>query len=388
MKVFFLLSRIPYPLIKGDKLRAYHQLKELSVHHEIYLCALNDRRLDPEALEQLKPYCKEIHIIRLPRLRIWWNVLVTFMFGKKPLQVGYFYNRNAAKKVDKLIRNIAPDHIYCQLIRTSEYIRKLKNIPRTLDYMDALSAGMERRSKNARGWMRPVFEMETRRLKHYEHQVWEDFDHSTIISTSDRDKIVQYNNEDIIVVPNGVDLKYFHPQDAEKIFDLVFTGNMAYPPNVISVEYLINEIMPLIWARRPETNLLISGANPLKKLLALGSDRIKFSGWVADIRSAYAEGRIFVAPMQIGSGLQNKLLEAMAMNLPCVSSELANRSLGAREGEEIVIGKDEEDYAQKILELLDDPDRAKELADNGHAFVKRAYNWTRSNQLLEELMKQ
>ena len=144
MKLFVLLSRFPYPLEKGDKLRAFHQIKELSKQHEIVLCALSDQKVAQSSIDKLQEYCKAIHIIKLPKWKIYWNLFWQLLFTDKSLQVVYFYNKSAQKKINRIITEYQPDHIYGQLIRVAEYIKNIP-IPKTLDYMDALARGMERR---------------------------------------------------------------------------------------------------------------------------------------------------------------------------------------------------------------------------------------------------
>ena len=119
MKLFVLLSRFPYPLEKGDKLRAFHQIKELSKQHEIVLCALSDQKVEQSSIDKLQEYCKAIHIIRLPKWKIYWNLFWQLLFTDKSLQVVYFYNKSAQKKINRIIAEYQPHHIYGQLIRVS-----------------------------------------------------------------------------------------------------------------------------------------------------------------------------------------------------------------------------------------------------------------------------
>jgi sugar transferase (PEP-CTERM/EpsH1 system associated) len=385
MKIVVVLSRVPYPLIKGDKLRAFNQIKALSKKHDIYLFALNDSRLHPEALQHLEPFCKAIKIVRLPKLTILLNLLLTFLFKKLPLQTAYFYNRRAAQQLNRWIETTGAEHIYCQLIRTTEYVKHIQHIPKTLDYMDSLSSGMQRRIEKAPPYLRWVFRMETRRLKKYEHEIFNSFDHKTIISERDQQLIVNYRNAEIEIVENGVDHELFYPNNLPKKYDLLFTGNMSYPPNVECALFLIKSILPLVWKTRPQTQLVIAGANPSRKLKELASEHIHFTDWVEDIREYYWQARIFVAPMQIGSGLQNKLLEAMAMKLPCVTSTLANKSLMAPENEAIRIGSSPEEYAEIIIDLLQNPEKANRLAEQGYDFVKANFNWETSVTKLNTL---
>ena len=183
-----------------------------------------------------------------------------------------------------------------------------------------------------------------------------------------------------------MDHDYFKPQEREKNYDLVFTGNMSYPPNVNAVDYLANEILPIVWKTRPETTLYIAGATPDPKVKKAASEKIIISGWLDDIRDAYAQSRVFIAPMRIGTGLQNKLLEAMSMHLPAITSPLANASLGAKPDEEILVGNNAEEMAQNILSLLNDTEKAEQVAQAGYDFTNRVYDWGKATLLLEQEM--
>jgi sugar transferase (PEP-CTERM/EpsH1 system associated) len=387
MKIFVLLPRVPYPLEKGDKLRAFNQIKQLAKHNEIVLCALNDNAKvnEQDAFRALQPYCLSVNFIRINKLQILLGLVFAFFKGL-PMQCGYFYSRKAVKKIDSLIAKHKPDMLYCQLLRTAEYIRR-KSLPKAIDYQDIFSYGMKRRADIASCFTRPVFNMEYRRLKRYEAATFEDFDICTIISEPDRALFPHDKREEILIIPNGVDHDYFKPKECEKKYDLVFTGNMSYPPNVNAVDYMANEIMPIVWETRPETTLYIAGATPDPRVKKAASERIIVSGWLDDIREAYAQSRVFIAPMRIGTGLQNKLLEAMSMHLPAITSPLANASLGAKPDEEILIGGNAKELAQHIITLLTDNERAGQIAQAGYDFTNRVYDWGKATERLEEAMK-
>lgn len=384
MKLLVIVSRVPYLLDKGDKLRAFNQIKQLSKNNEIILLALDDKNTDTEALLELKKQCASVTVVKLSGFTILINLIRAFFTGK-PLQVGYFYSEEAQQKVDELILKYQPDHMYCQLIRTAEYAKKYPNIPKTLDYMDVFSKGMERRKSAASFFLKPIFAMEYRRLLKYEHDIFDYFNNKIIISEQDKNLIQHPQKVSIKVIPNGVDTDYFKPLVHKKEFELLFNGNMDYPPNVESVEYLVNKIMPLVWQKKPEVRLLISGASPNNKVLALRSDRVVVSGWVDDIRENFAKSKILVAPMQISIGLQNKLLEAMAMQLPCVTSTLANNALGAKHNDQIMVADTPEQYASLIIELLENEAKAKALALNGYHYVIDHFNWESTGKALEKL---
>ncbi len=384
MKILILLPRVPYPLEKGDKLRAYHQLRILSQRHQIALFCLNDSKLHPDALEHLKAYCTEIHIHQLTAAGKAFNMLKALISGK-PLQAGYFYSASAHRELIEMITGFRPDHLYCQLLRSAAYLVNV-NIRKTIDYQDVFSIGLARRMKRASPLIRWVFRMEYQRMVRYEAAMFDRFDHCTIISEPDRELIPHPDRSRMVIVPNGVNFAYFSPQTRAPVYDLLFTGNMGYPPNIDSAEYLVREILPLIHRNDPSVTVLIAGANPHTRVKALAGDRVTVAGWVPDMRDCYAQAKVFIAPMRIGTGLQNKLLEAMAMELPCITSDLANAALMAAPGEEILLGSEPASYAGLALQLLEDHDFARKIGLSGSRHVREHFDWEECTLKLENLI--
>ncbi len=383
-KIFILLSRVPYPLEKGDKLRAFYQIREMSKNHDIILCALSDRPIPPEAYEFLKPYTKSLHFFRLSPTGIFFRLIRNF-FSDKPYQVAYFFSKRVNRKIQELIRIHKPDHLFFQLIRTAEYANGLP-ADKTLDYQDVFSKGLQRRLNISAWYLKPLLRQEYQRVLDYEEKAFERFEKKVIISDPDRDLIPHEQRNSIEIIPNGVDTDFFFPMEKEKIYDVVFTGNMGYPPNVNGARYLVQEIMPHVWKQNPEVTVVLAGANPAPGVKSLQSRRVTITGWVDDIREFYAGSKIFVAPMRIGTGLQNKVLEAMAMQLPCITSSLANQALKAIPQKEILIGETPEEYARQILYLLNNPRQRAELAEKGHQFVLRNFHWSSVCSKLEKII--
>ncbi len=179
---------------------------------------------------------------------------------------------------------------------------------------------------------------------------------------------------------------FLHRWIQKKKADLVFTGNMAYPPNVDAAEFLVNQIMPLVWKKMPGAKVMIAGATPDKRVTSLKSENVTVTGWLDDIRDSYAGAKVFIAPMQIGTGLQNKLLEAMSMKVPSITTPLANDALQAVDGESILIGKDAPTLATQILNLLNDEVLYRKIAENGFAFVKEHYSWEEATDKLHHII--
>ena len=372
-RLLFLTSRLPYPLDKGDKLRAYHFIRRLSERFDILLFAINETAPEQESLDALTPWCKEIRVHVRPRLA---SVISSLKHRHLPFQVGWFYSAKAMKELLDFQGEHPSDLIFCHLIRMAEYARRLPH-PQVLDYMDAFSKGVERMKSTGPIWMKPVLDIEQKRLIRYERDVFDRFDDRLIISQQDRDHIKHPRSGEIKVVPNGVDTFYFRPEQTEKKYDLLFNGHLSYPPNIASAEFLALEIFPLIQKARPGTTLLIAGADPVPAIKKLAGKGITIQGRVADIRPAFYSSRIMVAPMLISIGLQNKILQAMAMKLPCVISEMANNALGASHGREVMVARSPEDYARQIIHLLNDTTYAGQIGEAGYDFVLNNYDWGR-----------
>jgi sugar transferase (PEP-CTERM/EpsH1 system associated) len=385
MRLLVILPRFPYPIEKGDKLRAYHQLRILSLHHQIHLVALSHQKVDDQDKAKVSPYCETIDIVRTGWLCMGFNLLKVLLSGL-PFQVGYYYSAKARKQVDMVVKSFKPEHIYCQLLRTAEYGYSY-NIPATLDYQDVFSKGVERRMPKVKGVMKYLLRMEYKRLLRYERAIFDKFDHKTIISVPDREQIPHPDRGEIVVVPNGVDHAYFKPMDKPVTHELVFTGNMGYPPNINCAVYLGEQVLPLIHKILPGVRLMIAGATPHAKVKALASEHITVTGWVDDMRECYAGAKIFLAPMLMGTGLQNKLLEAMSMQLPCITSTLCNLALKAEAGAEILIGDSPDQVAEQVLLLLQNQEFANKVARAGYDFVHQHYGWEGATQGLLKVIE-
>lgn len=374
MKLLVVLPRFPYPLEKGDKLRAYHQLRVLSQQHEIYLFALSDKEIPAASMEALRLFCKDIRVGKLNIFTKLWNSMLA-LFKGWPIQCGYFFRKKAKKDLWRFAAELNPDAVYAQMVRTVPYVQDL-NGEKTIDYQDVLSQGMLRRSQRAPFWQKPFFTFESRRLQRYEAEVFQYFQHHTIITEVDRDLMPVKEKDKIQVVGNGVDFELFKYAGQAKKYDLIFVGNMAYAPNVDAAEYIVRQILPRLLPQFPYLRLVLCGANPTKRVQALRGPHVEITGWVESMAEYYAQSRVFIAPMRLGTGLQNKLLEAMATELPCVTSPLAAKPLkNAEYQKDIMVCKSPDEYAAAISRLLTDQEFYDEISQNAYRFVKEQYSW-------------
>lgn len=374
MKLLVLASRFPYPLEKGDKLRLYYQLKEFARHHEVILIALHEEPITAEAYAAVAAFCPKIYTLPIKSAASVWHAVRAFMTGR-PLQVGYFWRSRLQREIRHIIEAEAPDHIFCQLIRMADYARAQKP-PTSLDYMDCFSLGTARRAASAPAWQAWLWRREARLLGAYEQAIYDEMHRCYIISDQDRKALGLAAGSKVSISPNGLDLQRFTPMaDVPETADITFVGNMGYFPNVQAACYLVDQLMPAVWELRPEATVLLAGARPAPAVQRLGQDpRVNVTGWVEDIRMPYQQGRVFVAPLFAGSGQQNKILEALALGRPCLTTPLVNDAIGAPPAA-IALASSAEEFVAQIIRLLDNPATRADMGQAGQDFVRAQMDW-------------
>jgi glycosyltransferase involved in cell wall biosynthesis len=306
-------------------------MRMLHHEHEIHLFSLTEAEPSDASLEAISQVTKSFRWYKMNPVKRALRLILA-AFSTRPFQSHWFYQRKADRQLHEWMKELKADVIYCQLIRMAEYVRNDHHTPRVLDYMDALSAGMKRRSNLCPFWYRWIYRLEAQRLAHYESVIFDYFDGQTIISAADRKLIAHPGRKSIAVIPNGVDSAFFKSnelvmqtkpynspeENIQNHFVILFTGNMSYPPNVDAAKRIVNEILPRI--EMPGVRVLIAGTKPTAEVLKLANKTVTVTGWIPDLREAYEQADVFVAPLRIGTGQQNKILEAMSMSLPCITS--------------------------------------------------------------------
>jgi glycosyltransferase involved in cell wall biosynthesis len=251
--------------------------------------------------------------------------------------------------------------------------------------MDAFSVGMERRAERS-GWiMRILWQEEAKRLRNYERKIFDYFEGHSIISEQDRSFIVHPDSNSISIIPNGIDSSFYETIDTEPTYDLIFIGNLSYPPNIEAANYLFKEILPNL----PGKTLLLAGATPDPSLTRMASrtKNIHLFGWTEDIRKTYKLGKIFIAPMHIGTGMQNKLLEAMALGIPCITTSLANNAIKGIHREHLLVADTKKEMLQAVEELLTNKHLKDRITLNACEYVKSNYSWPSTVRLLEDIIQ-
>lgn len=389
MRILIALSRFPYPTEKGDKVRAYYQIKELSRNNEIFLVCLSEFKVKEEHLAKVLPYVKEVNIIQISLLKRIINLFFG-IFNSLPMQVNYFKSHQMKGIVTDWCDKFKIDVCYVQLIRIVENIPNIPQVVFFLDYMDAFSEGTRNRSLKSSFFKRIIYKLESQRLKNYERQVITRFEGLSVITEAEAGFLPEDAQKKLIITPNGVSDHFFnYPllSWAEKKYDIIFSGNMQFVPNIQAALYLIKKVLPLIIWDFPSIKICIAGVDPVSEIKALACNNVIVTGFVEDLGEIMSQSKISVAPMFSGSGLQNKLLENMAVGIPLITSPLSAAPILAIKDKHLLVASDELEFAENIKKLLNNEEYANELGREGQRFVKLNFRWETYNERLENAFK-
>ncbi len=387
MKILFITPRFPYPPYKGDKLRAYHQIKYLSRRHSVTLCSFIESKEELSYIGEFKKYCESIETILLKPYSSYLNAFF-YAFSRFPLQVGYYYSKKMKKKIDELLgKERLFDIIHTQLVRMIPYIKDYQKTPKVLDMVDTLSLNMKRRLEREKLPMKLLLRLEYIKLQKYEADAHRAFDKVIVCSESDK-RFLRYKGN-VSVCPNGVDtdLFYFSESTGGPSLNLCFLGNMGYFPNVDAVLFFVKKIFPLVKKKISNVKFYIVGINPAACIrnLARKYKDIMVTGFVEDVRSYLKKATVAVYPIRSGSGIQNKVLEAMASGTPVVATQYALEGIQVNPEEHVIMADEPGEFAYRVVELLSDAGLRRCLATNARRLVEDIYDWDIYGRELERI---
>jgi len=372
-----LCSRIPYPLIGGDRIRIYNTAKMLSANYGVDLVFINEGKVRQDYIEKLKEVFNQVTFFSYSSLRPRWNALKG-LFLRGPLQVHYYYFKEIQKWIDKNYGSY--DLLFAYHIRMAEYLKDA-SCPKVVDLVDAISMNYRKARNNARGLWRAIYSVENRRILPYEVRTVNEFDRSFIVSDVDRDYLVQHGADPrkIVTIPVAVkDEAINRSYRAKEKDQIAFLGKMDYPPNQDAAIYFARKVFPLLRKRNPKLQFLIIGALPPRNVLELRKiPGVAVTEFVENPYRLVAASKVFVAPMRFGAGTQNKILEAMALKRPVVTTSLGARGIKGEEGKDFLVADEPEEMAEKILNLLDDSGKREYIGSQARYLVEREYNWSR-----------
>ena len=348
-------------------------------------------KTEREDLKGLTGHVQGVTGEQLTGFRPYWNTLRALPTSE-PLQAAYSWQPALAKQIRRCLSHA--DVVHVEHLRGARYGLGLKNrnqtgVPIVWDSVDCISELFEQASINgASAISRLITRFDLPRTKRYEGQLLDQFDRVIVTSARDATALrrLNANGAEISVIPNGVDLDYFTPNASgtRRHSVIVMTGKMSYHANVAMAHRFVEQVLPRIWAERPEAQLWIVGKDPPLAVRELGRyKQVQVTGTVPDIWPFLRSATLAVAPAPYAVGIQNKVLEAMACETPVVASSQAASGLSANHGRELLIADDPEDFSTAVLSLLGDPGIRRSLGRAGRRYVERHHRWSDSVMKLE-----
>jgi sugar transferase (PEP-CTERM/EpsH1 system associated) len=395
-RLLFLPHRLPYPPDKGDKIRSYHLLRHLASRHEVTLATFVDDAADEVHLPAVRALCRNAHIARLhPR---WARIkgLAALATGG-PMTLHCYHDGALMRSVRAQARREPFDAAIVFSSSMVPYARALRRedgpTPMLLDLVDVDSAKWAAYAPRHRWPMSWPLAREGRTLLAFERQAVAEARAAFLCTEQERDLFHELAPEcrgRVDVMRNGVDAALYSPEPsraspfARDERAVVFTGAMDYWPNVDAVCWFAREMLPALRRRHPAARLHIVGRNPVPAVRELASESVAVTGTVPDVRPYLQHAAVVVAPLRVARGIQNKILEAMSMSRPVVTSPSCGAALDARLGEDLMTAETAEDYVQVVGDLLADSARASSMGASGRRRVLEVYSWDGSLRVLDE----
>jgi sugar transferase (PEP-CTERM/EpsH1 system associated) len=390
IRILFVVPYVPNLV----RVRPYNLVKQLSAHgHRVTVLTVCTGKQDEKDLEALRQFCHRVEAVSVSKWHSLWNCLLALP-SSTPLQAVYSWQPHLLDR----ITGSEFDVIHIEHLRGSAYGLKLKSQfnghcpPIVWDSVDCISLLFRQASaQSKRQASRWLTRLELSRTEKYEGWLMGQFDRVLVTSPADREALLALRNDggvnigdvnigdvNISVAPNGVDLNYFAPAPSleREPATLVISGKMSYHANVTMTLDLVKNIMPHIWAKRPDAKLWIVGKDPAPEILTLaGNSAITVTGTVNDIRPYLQKATVAVAPIAYGVGIQNKVLEAMACATPVVCTPQAVSALRIVPGRDALVTQDPKTFAANVLDLIENPQKQKEIGQAGRCYVEQYHQW-------------
>ncbi|MEO0124072.1 MAG: TIGR03087 family PEP-CTERM/XrtA system glycosyltransferase [candidate division WOR-3 bacterium] len=378
MNILFLTSRFPFPPIGGDKLRFFYILKYLSRNHKVSILCFTDKKLSSELTSAYKDYFYEINVVFLPKIKSYINCIVG-LFKGVPLQISYYKSKKMENLVQEKLTNGKFDIIFVHLIRMAEYVKK-SNIYKILDMTDAQSLNYTRAMQYTQGKWSIIHRFEKDLVLNYEKNIWRYFDKTFVVSPIDRDYLKSLDeNINVEVLPNGVDVqKYSFCLNDHQNKKICFIGNMRTFPNTDAAVWFCKEIFPIIKKEIPQVKLYIVGTEPSRRVRALAKIKdVYVTGEVPNVNEYVWNSEVSVAPIRVGAGIQNKILESMALGTPVVTTSIGLEGIEAEPNKHILVADKPDEFAKQVIRLINNSELRAKISTEARRLIEERYTWDR-----------
>lgn len=375
--ILFLTCRFPYPLHTGDRIKSFYLIKHLAKSHNVTLVTFfQGKQFKDEYNQIFADMGVNLKIVKLDPIKAGVKSIFTnYIFN--PLEINYYKQREYQKVVDELIKNNKFDLGISFFMRTAEYLKNYKNLKKILIAEDCRILYQKRSFQESKSLIQKIVRIyEYQTLKSYEPKMMKNFDSVTLVTQNDIDELLKYSPETTYkLLTNGTRTEYFVPNpDVEKTH-IVFTGGLGLWANYIMIEKIINEIMPEIWKEFPKVKFVIAGANPTKDVLKFASDKVEIHTNVPSILPYLQSALAFIHPHKAGTGIQNKLLEAMSCGVPVITTTIGNQGINGVHRESIMLAESNEDFIDMTLEILKNKELAEKISKNARELIVNTHSW-------------
>jgi len=386
--MLFLTTRLPFPPIGGERVRPFHFIKHLSKNWKITLVSFVESDIEARQVKNCPLKLENIHTITLPRIRSYINC-VGGLFSKAPLEIPYYASQKMRQLLQRELQTNKYDLIFCHLIRMAPYVENITGVKKVLDICDALSLRYSLSCKLHKGPSKLIELIESKRLGDYEARISEKFNLNLIASVKDKAYLEQkVGAKDLAVVENGVDLEACESGQTQTDYKkIVFFGNLRTFHNIDAVQYFYKEIFPLVKKKIQGARFVIVGASIPKCILDMAKDNsVSTLSGVEGIDPHIKDACVSVAPMRIAVGVQNKILQSMALRIPVVTTTLGLGGLQARAGQDILVADNPRDFADKVILLMQDSSAREGVRQKAYSLIREKYLWSNSVNRLNDLL--
>ncbi|MGL6097237.1 MAG: TIGR03087 family PEP-CTERM/XrtA system glycosyltransferase, partial [Fimbriiglobus sp.] len=389
-RVLVLTHRVPHPPDKGDRIRTFHLIKYLAGRARVWLLALADEPVPAESAAVLARLCERVEIVPVGKRTRWLRAVGSAATGRS-LSEGLFHEPAADAVLRRWVKEAGFAAAVVSASSLAPYLWRngLDRFPGIADLMDVDSQKWRDFAAAGRGPKRLVYRFEAERVRKLEREIARRCAAVSLVSRAEADTFEAFAGRGTVTVAtNGVDLEYFRPVPGPTDPVCVFVGAMDYLPNIDAAEWFARDVWPRIRTAFPAAEFRIVGRNPNDRVRALATiPGVRVVGGVPDVRPWVAAARVVVAPLRLGRGVQNKVIEAMAMAKPVVASPAALAALGAVVGRDVRRADDAEEWADAVGELLADPERGAAIGAAGRRYAEANHDWaTCLEPLLEQIV--
>ena len=398
MRILWIADYLPYPLVSGDRIRIYNLLRRVASRHELSLAAFLEKPEDAEGIHHLQEFCARVETVNFQQRSHLAKAagMLRFALEGKPPELKLLYSEELVSKIRQLVSTMDFDIVQIEHSRMGLY---LETLPRKSDYKSILmfhnitSQQYGRVSQVEQSWGRKLRSwVNSVTMGYWEPRYAENFDRCITVSEADRQLLLKANPRlQVDVISNGVDIEKYQPlplPQENTSPSLLFIGNMGYPPCVDAALYFCREIFPSIRRRIAAAELWIVGRDPRPEVLQLNGDGVHVTGQVEDVIPYYRQSTVCVVPLRAGGGTRLKILEAMALGRPVVSTTIGCEGLDVVDGQHLLIADNTDQFTEKTERLLTDRQLYKSISDNGRRLVEATYGWDKiADRLMEVYTK-